>query len=368
MNTKERNYSIDILRIISMLMIVCLHYLKYANTMDDVCRFSTVWFGVYSIRAICFVCVNVYVLISAYFLSGSDKVSMKKLIGLWGQMFFYSVIISIVLFMSNNALVTGRNVIYSMFPFITKQYWFVNAYIAMYLFHPFANQIIRSCDKKQAGFLITILVALFSVPQSIIPMLEWTLDDTQGYGIIWFLCLYLIGGFIKKFELDIKEKFKDSQLLVIYFGCSVVTVLFRIIILKIATMIGHENFLEGFASRQEAYNSIPVLIASLALFLWFLKRKWEFSKITNRFIKNIALATFGVYLIHQHFLIKVILWHDLLNMEQKICTFDVFRYLWIVFLVFIACTILDLIRHWIVDKLKLNRLMFLENWKIFFKS
>ena len=61
---KERNCSLDLLRIISMLMILTLHYLGKGNALTIQSNMKyVVWF----MEIACMISVNLYVLISGYF-------------------------------------------------------------------------------------------------------------------------------------------------------------------------------------------------------------------------------------------------------------------------------------------------------------
>lgn len=57
----QRNYALDLLRIISMLMIVCLHIFSHGNVMENT---NSVWYyPLLCIRNCCIIAVNLYVLI-----------------------------------------------------------------------------------------------------------------------------------------------------------------------------------------------------------------------------------------------------------------------------------------------------------------
>ncbi len=66
MKKRERNY--EILRILAMLMIVCLHYLSKGGALAaPTGKLAATGYTAWFIEAFCVVAVNVYVLISGYF-------------------------------------------------------------------------------------------------------------------------------------------------------------------------------------------------------------------------------------------------------------------------------------------------------------
>lgn len=96
---------------------------------------------------------------------------------------------------------------------------------------------------------------------------------------------------------------------------------------------------------------INILLVSLTLFLAFTKLKLKYSK----FINIVASATFGVYLIHDNFLMRQYLWIDLFkNASYQDCLKLIPYSIGVVLLVYIVCTIIDLLRIYTVEKIYLK--------------
>ena len=91
---KVRNSNIELLRIVSMLMIVILHFLMHGQILKW-SAFGSKEYAIYwMIEAFVFVSVNAFVLISGYFLCLSEfKVSRPMEI--WSQELFYSIVCTI---------------------------------------------------------------------------------------------------------------------------------------------------------------------------------------------------------------------------------------------------------------------------------
>lgn len=66
MSTKKRSANFELLRIVSMMMIVMLHLLgnDHGNVLSKTTEFSAVWIITWGIEAFCTVAVNCYVLLS----------------------------------------------------------------------------------------------------------------------------------------------------------------------------------------------------------------------------------------------------------------------------------------------------------------
>ncbi len=90
----NRNLNIEVLRIVSMFMIIAGHAITHTNILDNISGYN---FYIIKFFGIVFnVATNVYVLISGYLLC--DKTfKIKKVFNLWFQVFFYSTLIYIFL-------------------------------------------------------------------------------------------------------------------------------------------------------------------------------------------------------------------------------------------------------------------------------
>ncbi len=101
---KDRQLNYELLRILAMLMIVCLHYLSKGGFLGVPAReqISVSGYAAWLIEAFCLVAVNVYVLISGYFGGVSEtKDVLKRPLKIWKQVIFYSVTIGAI------AIITG---------------------------------------------------------------------------------------------------------------------------------------------------------------------------------------------------------------------------------------------------------------------
>ena len=151
MKQKARQANIELLRIVAMLMVVMLHYLTKGEAAVSLVENSgalnmILWF----IKALCVVAVNVYVLISGYFLLEA-KWKVSRLVSLWLQMMFYSLGVPLVCLL----LVVGDikqwglyDWINVVFPIQMEHYWFATAYILLYLFVPVLSAAVQKMEKN----------------------------------------------------------------------------------------------------------------------------------------------------------------------------------------------------------------------------
>jgi len=344
----ERKTNFDILRIFAMLSIVTLHYLgvggAYYNIDDfNLAKITFNFVSASAIEALAIVGVNCFVLISGYFLCES-KFKWRKIINLVGQTLFYAVAFFIIFAFIDG--VTLGSALKSFLPSLMSTYWFVTVYLGLYLLSPFLNILINGLDKRRFKRLLVIIIVLFSVWQSVLPIAE-TLDTTKGYGIIWFTVLYMLGAYERKYGLfGFKRNYKN---LLIYFAGAIILVAIKLLSIVISTKFSVIARLQNFYYH---YNSIIVLIMSLALFKFFSNITIGNQKF-GRIVTKIASSTFAVYLIHENFLFRETLWNKILRADAFIDSpYFLLHLIGCVLGVFVGCILVDWIRKGLTVLLK----------------
>lgn len=258
-----------------MLMIVALHIVK---SHIEILGYSD-WIS-WIVRSFCICAVDVFVLISGYF---GIHFRLNRLVSLDLQTLFYSI--ASLLFL----IIIGYHEIgvldfHALIPIITKRYWFVTCYAVLYLLSPFINIVFALLSKEQLKTILIICFVLFYLwPTFNSLVLANQLISDNGYGIVNFIYLYLLGRYIHEYGL-FPSYSKFSFLITYIVSCSILALLQPIVSL----VLGYE-FKSLFA-----YNSLFVFISALGLFLFFERLSFS-STIINRLANN-CLA---VYLIHQ---------------------------------------------------------------------
>lgn len=328
----KRETGIELLRIICMIMVVYLHLLSYSgllygNVGVDL-KSSFIWI----LEAFCLVAVNCYVLIGSYFLV-DKKFSIKRIIKLFIQVLFYSVLIFIIMVLIFKVKFNKTDIFRSLLPVLGKNYWFVTIYIGLCIFSPFLNIFIKNITKKQYKMLLIVMAFMFSVWPFIVPF-STNLEFGGAYSIVWFINLYLIAGYLKK-HFDI-NKYKKSTYLLTYLVSS--SLLF--IITYIIRYFKIHYFSEAFFY---SYNFIIVVFASIGLFLFFKKLNIK-SNLINKIILFFSSLTFGVYLIHENPFVRNKLWGGPIGLLVR-NQFSVPLVISMGLCIYITLSILDYIRN-----------------------
>lgn len=199
---KTRNYGIDLLRIISMLMIVYLHILGKGGVLTNTTIFTFKYEFAWLLEILCFGAVNCFVLITGYVYYGKET-KYYRLFTIWAEVLFYSIIITLIFLCLMPDEITLNQIWQSCLPSYYNLYWFFSAYVGMYLFSPFINLGLNNFNKKQDIIAIGTLVIIFSFLPTIFNQ-EFAFSLNNGYSVIWLMVLYYIGGAIHKYNLPNK--------------------------------------------------------------------------------------------------------------------------------------------------------------------
>lgn len=340
-NTTSRNSSIELLRIISMIMIVFHHFARHGEFQFWDYELSTpkLWYNFIIMGGK--IGVNIFVLISGYFLINNNKYlfNFQRIKKTWDQVFFYSVgfeIFFIILYFVFKERLDLSNLLNSFFPITTSQWWFASTYFALYLIHPFLNKLLLSLDQKI--YQNILLVAGFC--WCIIP--TFAKSSYESNSLLWFIFIYSLSGYIRLYGFNLK--FKNYHYALIASITSVLTYLSSILISTLGSKITSFSFESTYFYNMQ---SLPVLVISVCIFMAFVTTNIK----TSNFINTVASATFGVYLIHENHYLRNIFWQTIFkNSSYQNSLMIIPVSVIAVVLVYIACTIIELVRQYFFEK------------------
>ena len=296
MAKKKRMANLELLRCVAMMMVVVLHYLGKSQLLPELTGESLGAQGVaaWLLESFSVVAVNVYMFISGYFLCTSSF-KLSRLLKLWLQVWLYSVGFGLSGMMTGvmtEISVDTHFFLTLLFPVWMEHYWFMTAYIFLYLLLPFIGIALRHMTKQQLRSTVIMLLIVFSVIKSVLPLrLEM---DAKGYDCIWYLCVFAVAAYVRRFGIPALEK--KGRGILLYVVCVLLifggTMALRMVFLKTGSL----GRMTGMCME---YNHILPLLAALGLFYAFLKLDFK-GKIADVIVK-IAPYTLGVYLLHENF-------------------------------------------------------------------
>lgn len=337
---KVRNSNLEILRILSMILIIIHHYVVHGNFNWECISANKMVLEFLSLGGK--LGVNCFVLITGYFMINS-QISIKKIVKLVLEVVFYSISIFAILYFGKIIKFDFKVLKYSLFPITQNAYWFATTYTLLYILIPFINKLIESLNKREHLVLSLILILTLSVIPNV---MRTTIAFSE---IAWFIMLYCIASYIRKYP----NKFTKSLKLNLICIC-------MIILFLIFWVVGF-NFLSLRIPKLSKYigcfgdlNSFPILILSINIFLIFININVKNSK----FINIIASSTFGVYLIHDNNLVRSLLWTKLLkNNTYANSPYLIVHLIICTVAIFTICTIIDQIRMNIIEKKVIDKII-----------
>ena len=131
---KGKNYGIEVLRILCMLMVCTLHIFGGVSSKIAIPGTVTYWL-IEILRIFCLCAVNCYALISGYVCVYS-KNRIQGIVKLWFTVVFYTVSIFLIFSIFANRKFSINDLIAVFMPVSSIQYWYFSAYTALFFnFH-----------------------------------------------------------------------------------------------------------------------------------------------------------------------------------------------------------------------------------------
>ncbi len=340
--TKKRDVNLDLLRIVSMLLIVFFHSIDHSGVLEAAeAAPKAMYFYVRFTYALCQVCVNCYVLLSGYYLVCA-RFQLQKLAALWMETVFYALLFKGLFMALGTVPFSPVSLVGCFFPILTGRYWFLTIYVGMYLVFPFLNLLVGAMDRRQHTLLNFCLFCLFSLWNSIHPAIAG-MNSGGGWGLAWFVVLYLAAAWFRLY-------YTPSGRPTFAFAA-----FFLLPLLMAAAQMAAEltgiGILQTVLKNWFRYDSAPVFLMTLCLFTAFLSVRIRSEKV-SRCICAAAPLTLGIYLIHNHANVSPWLWETLALPEKMGSAFFPAIQAGCVLGIFAVCLVLDAIRKYTVGRLE----------------
>ena len=303
-NNREKNYGIELLRILSTIMIITLHILGQGGLLYNATPLSIKYEIIWLLEIASYCCVNCFGLISGYI--GGKNHNYKKLVLLWFKVFLCQTLISTIFCFIKPSQYFNLETIKNSFLFLTQNtYWYFTAYFILYIFAPYLEILIEKTTEKEQKKICSLFLLFFSIIPTFTSKTIFNLEN--GYSFIWLGTLYLIGGFIRKNNWFSKQK--KSLFLLIYFSSILFTWFLKFVIefikfkyqnIKINEITSFELFV--------SYLSPTIFLAAISIFLFFIKlnillenkEQKKNNRLKIKLITILSSSSFGIYILHTH--------------------------------------------------------------------
>lgn len=340
----KRQSNLELLRIISMLMIILHHFalhgkFGYWPYNQDKIQVEKQLLYFQSLGKIG---VAIFVIIGAYFLVGKTFKSSRIINLLVLDLFYSTVIYFVLIFLKLPFPDVLKNENLFLPTVGVSSYWFVLSYMFILLAMPALNIVIHHFSKRQLEYTIAVLGLFWTIlPQLSVyfpgklDFYTWALGLSDG---IIFIFLYIIAAYIRLYP----NKFSGSLL----FNLIATIIGFIIMYLSIIIPI-HCNPEKNFPLSRAMMDLHSPLVIFLAIVIFNTFKNINIG--SNKFINYISSSTFAVYLIHDNSLVRPLLWNFFDDTKH---TDDILIFgLKTAVLILVICLLIDIVRRLLFGKL-----------------
>ena len=293
MESRQRNYGIDVLRILAMLFVVMSHVVGAGLLSHCTIAPFTVKREMLAVLSAVYICaVNCYALISGY-VGLHARHQNRSIIKLWFLVVVYNVASAVLVegvhFLKDEPI-SVVSVLKAFLPLIYGEYWYFTAYFALFFFMPLLNEMVQTVSRKVLERTVIATLFLFSVFGEWFQIVRFGLFG--GYSFLWLAILYVMGGYFRRY--GVLDRISKRAALLGFLCCVCLLELSRF-------LIGGVSWLQtGTVTGEDKLFTYPgLLVVASAVFLVAFFSKLEVSKSVQKCVAILSSATFGVYIIHQ---------------------------------------------------------------------
>lgn len=288
----KRNYGIDLLRMVAMLLIIILHIVGIGGICSGAELLSPQFLLAQFLRIASVCAVNCYALISG-FVGWRRSPKLSGLLNLWVKVICFCVGIVVLGQLAAPDLVSLADLKKALTPAFSGVYWYFSAYVVLFFLTPVLNHAVRHISGREACMVMGgMAVLVFTLP---VTKLTSVFPLGGGYGAMWLVLLYLAGGFMGRFELHMRYGAKGWTL--IYLLAVLGNYLPRMLLL----VLKPEFWTPENQNLMVQYTSPTIVLAAAALVGLF--ARLELGQPVIRVVKTCSPHAFGIYLLHTHPLI-----------------------------------------------------------------
>lgn len=332
----RRESNTELLRIVSIFMIIVFHC-AFKSGFSFGPGFSFNKLTVKFLWMLGELGVNLFMLISGYYMTGS-RFKWKKLVRLLAEVQFYTWgTVWLGKILGVYTLSGLKNIFVTFFPVMMNRYWFITAYILIYILSPFFNLLIQTMDDRTYRMFLKTLLGIYCVVPTVFGLLFNTTEGMLYYNrMIWLAVMYFFGAYIRNYG-EPKGNWKKYAVLAL---CAMVILVGSILVID-----RFSDFFALLGTTEPAYfwppNSVPILILSAGFFGIFRNLKIPYHPVVN----ILASTTLGIYLLHDGILTGWI-WGEVFRCAQyQDSPYLVFRILTASVIIFAAGAAVDLMRQ-----------------------
>lgn len=336
---KKRNSSIELLRIIAMIMIIAHHFGTHTNwASGGHLIFNEYWVEI--LKSLGKIGVGIFFAITGYFLYNRRSFKYRKIFDILIPTWTYSFIFLAIAFILKDPIIkiqfpVNIRLLRLMMPVISNGYWFITAYTFIFLISPYLKKWFDAMSQRDIIKFLLITCTF----NSVIATFKFLTASTFEFPYIVIspaICYVLIGYSINRF----KDQLQNKSWPIFAFALSVAVLVLAPLTLILFAKLGYHDI------PGDLFTNIPSIILTTSILIFF-----QSFNINSKIINLISGAVFGIYLIHDNDIVYRKLWRgQTMNVASHLTLpkIDFVLYsIQTILGVFLGCLIIELIRQFI---------------------
>lgn len=218
MNYSKRNINIDIIKVVSLLLVIGVHFFLYTGYYSINYSITNSIFIV--LRNICMACVPLFIIVTGYL--NRNKVWSKKYYLNIGRVYLlYSLAMFILTLVDNKYVINTTLFKTALINILNYKYygWYITMYVGLMLLAPIINLAFKNIDESMRKYAVINIILAISIPVTLVDLfsnvrysiLAHILPNWWYY--TWPLMYYIIGVAFAYNKNAIKDFFKKTRLL-----------------------------------------------------------------------------------------------------------------------------------------------------------
>ena len=274
---QERNYGIDLLRLVTMLFICILHVCNKGGIVSHLSQevqphhFRIAWF----LEALTFGSVDIFSMISGY-VGHKKRFKLSRPLYIWLELVFYMLVGAFLMTFLCPELMRENAWFRAVTPVLHSEYWYMTAYFGMVLLCPVLNAAAQNMSARSLGLTLLGIFVFCSVLSTVMDVSVFGLSS--GYSTLWLCMMYLAGAFLEKIRKP----------------CPLISFAAFLLFTAVTWL-----FMINGVNRIMSYTSPTVILAAASLTLTFAKLKIP-GKAAKAVIGFAAPSALGIFIIHVH--------------------------------------------------------------------
>lgn len=218
MHSSKRNLNVDIIKAVSLLLVIGVHFFLYTGYYSINYSITNSIFIV--LRNICMACVPLFIIVTGYL--NKNKIWNKKYYLNIGRVYLlYSLAMFILTLVDNKYVINTTLFKTTLINILNYKYygWYITMYVGLMLLAPIINIAFKNMDESTRKYAVINIILAISIPVTLADLFSNVRYSIFSYILpnwwyyTWPLMYYIIGVAFSYNKNTLKDFFSNSKIL-----------------------------------------------------------------------------------------------------------------------------------------------------------